>query len=142
MTNSPDEPDLGMLIARVYRDFETSLWDTLAAQGFTDIGPRHGTVLAHLTPDGLRATDLAKASGQHKQIIGTVIDELERAGYVTREPDPADRRAKLVIPTDKGLAEITAARTAITAYRQHCTSILGTERFSAFTQALKDLTPY
>ena len=133
------EPDLGMLISRVYRDLESAVWDILAAQDYTDIGPRHGTVLAHLTPEGVRATELAKASGQHKQIVGTVVDELERAGYVTRQPDPADRRAKLVVPTEKGLAEITTARAAIAAYKERCTSVLGAERFRAFAQALKDL---
>ena len=87
----------------------------------------------------MRATELAKASGQHKQIVGTVVDELERAGYVTRQPDPADRRAKLVVPTEKGLAEIATARAAIAAYKERCTAVLGAERFQAFADALKDL---
>lgn len=35
----------------------------------------------------------------------TVIDRLERSGYVRRQPDPADRRRQIVAVTD-----VTAAR--------------------------------
>jgi DNA-binding MarR family transcriptional regulator len=51
-------------------------------------------VLAYLQKDGVHATELAQFSGQHKQVIGKVVDELEELGYVRREPDPADRRAR------------------------------------------------
>ena len=54
----------------------------------------------------MRATELSRLSGQHKQVIGTVVDELEVLGYVVRHPDPADRRAKLICPTERGLDEM------------------------------------
>ena len=81
----------------------------LAAKGFADIQPRHGAVLAYLDPEGVRATELSRLSGQHKQVVGTMIDELERLGYVERQPDPEDRRAKLVCPTERGLRQMAAA---------------------------------
>ena len=45
------------------------------------------------------AAELAALSGRHKQLVGRTIDELEALGCVTRAPDPAHRRAKLVVPT-------------------------------------------
>ncbi|GAA0210794.1 hypothetical protein GCM10009527_003470 [Actinomadura nitritigenes] len=70
-----------------------------AGQGHPDLRPQHGVVLAYLDPEGSRATELARRSGQHKQVVGNVLDELEDLGCVERRPDPSDRRAKLVVPT-------------------------------------------
>ncbi len=58
---------------------------------------------AFLDREGTRATDLARLSGRHKQVITTLVDELTELGYVERRPDPDDRRAKLVVPTERGL---------------------------------------
>jgi DNA-binding MarR family transcriptional regulator len=41
---------------------------------------------------------LARASGFTTGAITGIVDRLERAGYVSREPNPADRRSILVRP--------------------------------------------
>lgn len=68
------------------------LFETLAEQGHPDVRPRHGSVLAFLGPEGARATELAQRSGQHKQIVGTIVDELVQLGYASRQPSPDDSR--------------------------------------------------
>ncbi len=134
----PDS-DLGVLISRLNRDFERELWRVLSARGFTDIGPRHGSVLAHLKPEGVRAIELSRLSGQHKQVVGTIVDELEALGYATRRPDPSDRRAKLVVPTERGRAELATAREVITAFEQRQAAVLGPDRYLRFREALREL---
>ncbi|HEY1570652.1 MAG TPA: MarR family transcriptional regulator [Pseudonocardiaceae bacterium] len=52
-----------------------------------DLIGRHGP----LSPSAL-----AKAAGLHPATITGILDRLERAGWVTRERDPADRRAVLI----------------------------------------------
>jgi DNA-binding MarR family transcriptional regulator len=47
---------------------------------------------------------LAKAIGADKTRIIGVLDELQRRGLITREPDPSDRRVNLVSLTDEGRA--------------------------------------
>lgn len=37
-----------------------------------------------------------------KQTAGALVDQLERAGYVVRQPDPSDARARLVTLSDRG----------------------------------------
>jgi DNA-binding MarR family transcriptional regulator len=48
----------------------------------------------------LAPTDLAHRVGFTTGGITTVIDRLERAGYVVRRPDPSDRRRLLIEVTD------------------------------------------
>jgi len=53
----------------------------------------------------LAPTELARLLGFTTGGVTTVLDRLERAGYIRRQPDPADRRRQVVQITDA-----TAAR--------------------------------
>ncbi|GAA5086691.1 DNA-binding MarR family transcriptional regulator [Thermocatellispora tengchongensis] len=44
------------------------------------------------------------------------VGHLERRGYIRRLPDPADRRAWLIEPTDAGLEAMTRCRTISSAW--------------------------
>ena len=98
------DPGLGMLAAQLLFAVQDELYRRLEDAGYRDLRPRHGMVIAYLDERGSRATELAALSGRHKQLVGRTVDELEALGYVKREPDPADRRAKLVVPTPRGRA--------------------------------------
>jgi DNA-binding MarR family transcriptional regulator len=136
------DPDLGVLVGRLLFAVQRELFATLAARGFGDTRPRHGAVLAYLDPEGTRATELARLSGRHKQVIGTLVDELEELGYVERRPDPADRRAKLVRPTERGLAQMSAADEIVAAIQGRHESRLGREAYEDFKATLRDVTDY
>ncbi|TYK49617.1 MarR family winged helix-turn-helix transcriptional regulator [Actinomadura decatromicini] len=140
MADAEREPDLGMLIGRLGRALQDELFTRLAEQGHPDVRPRHGTVLAILPPTGARATELARRSGQHKQIVTVIVDELERLGYVRREADPKDRRAKLVVPTDDGLDEIGKARAILAGIEDRHRADLGDDAFRTFKAALERIT--
>lgn len=51
---------------------------------------------------GMMQTELANVMDVGKVTLGGLIDRLEAAGYVVREPDPEDRRAKRVKMTPTG----------------------------------------
>ncbi len=54
-------------------------------------------VLAHLTRhDGMMQSELAEVLEVGKASLGTVIEQLESAGWVERRADPSDKRAKRV----------------------------------------------
>ncbi|GAA2460089.1 winged helix DNA-binding protein [Actinomadura vinacea] len=140
MTGTTPQEDLGMLIGQLGRSLQDELFTTLAEQGHDQVRPRHGTVLAFLPPDGARATDLARRAGQHKQIVGVIVDELVKLGYVRREPDPTDRRAKLIVPTEHGLDEIAKARATLARIEQRHREDLGEDTYRAFKTALAHIT--
>ncbi|QUQ66088.1 MarR family winged helix-turn-helix transcriptional regulator [Kutzneria sp. CA-103260] len=135
-------PDLGVLSGRLLFAIQQELFATLAAQGFGDLHPRHGAVLAYVDVEGVRATELSRLSGQHKQVIGTMIDELEALGYVERRPDPADRRAKLVCPTERGQAQMRAADKIMASIQDRHARRLGREAFAQFKATFIDVTEH
>jgi DNA-binding MarR family transcriptional regulator len=130
------DPDLGLLAGRMLFGFQEELLARLAAQGHPGILQRHGAVLAYLDREGSRATELARLSGRQKQQVGLLIDELVELGYVVREPDPADRRAKLVVPTEKGLDGMRRADRIIRSIEARHAAAMGEDAYAAFKAAL------
>jgi DNA-binding MarR family transcriptional regulator len=124
--------DLGVVAGRLLFSLHSELFCRLHAKGFDDVAPHHGVVLAYLRPDGVRATDLARLSGQLKQVVGVIVDDLEKLGYVKRQPDPADRRAKLVVPTARGLRQMDAADAIMTDIMKRHARKLGADEFRRF----------
>ncbi|WP_020380034.1 MarR family winged helix-turn-helix transcriptional regulator [Nocardiopsis potens] len=127
-----DLPDLGVLAARLLFDFQRELFGALAEQGHSELRPRHGAVLAHLDPEGSRATDLARRSRRHKQVIGKLIDELEALGYVERRPDPDDRRAKLIVPTRRTLDQMERTAALVAEIERRHAEAVGPDAFAEF----------
>jgi DNA-binding MarR family transcriptional regulator len=59
--------------------------------------------LLSLTPaDGMRPTELAARVGMTKQSLGEFVATMQQAGLLHVDPDPDDRRARIVRPTAKG----------------------------------------
>lgn len=69
----------------------------------------HHNVMAHVTYEGIRLTELANKAGITKQAMSELVIDLERRGYLQRIADPHDRRAKLIGFTVRGRAAIEAA---------------------------------
>jgi DNA-binding MarR family transcriptional regulator len=100
----------GTLLLHAFQGFQRLLFDGYRRRGEGGLRPKHGAVIANLDGSGTRPSVLAARAGMTKPAMGELIDELEELGYVRREPDPSDRRAKLVVPTDRALARQALAR--------------------------------
>jgi DNA-binding MarR family transcriptional regulator len=133
------DPGLGMLAARLLFAVQDELYRRLEAAGYRDLRPRHGIVIAYLDDQGSRATELAALSGRHKQLVGRTVDELEALGYVSREPDPADRRAKLVVPTPRGRAVMRLSDQIMTDIGRRGAEAVGADAYAQFRRTLQRL---
>lgn len=131
--------DVGVLSAHLLSAFQKELFTRLAEAGHEHLRPRHGAIMAYIAADGTRASELSERSGQHKQVVGTLIDELERLGYVIRQPDPADRRAKLVVPTELGRDQMVQAAKIISDIEARFARQVGHERFAAFKEVFAEI---
>jgi DNA-binding MarR family transcriptional regulator len=130
-------PDLGVLASQLVFSLQAELFAGLAAEGYDDLHPRHWAVLAYLDEDGIRATELARLSGRHKQVVGRLVDELEELGYVERRPDPADRRAKLVVPTSRGLGQMRRGDEIVAAIEARHANATGARNYAEFRDVLR-----
>jgi DNA-binding MarR family transcriptional regulator len=134
-----DNRMLGALLRVPFQAIMTRIAEGLVALGYTDLRPAHFAVFQHMLPRGRRLTELAELAQMTKQSMGFLVDYLEERGYVKREPDPLDRRAKIVCYTDKGRDVEKRAREIIQGIESEWAQYVGEERFQQFRQTLKDI---
>jgi DNA-binding MarR family transcriptional regulator len=91
------------LVEKAGRGLAANMVRTAHEQGYTEMRQAHGALFGTLPGDGARVTELAARASITKQSMGEVVRELVELGICRVEPDPSDRRAKLVTYTDYGL---------------------------------------
>jgi DNA-binding MarR family transcriptional regulator len=105
--------ELGDLLMRVARTQRRRWRDVLAPW---DLSPHQARALKVISErDGVRLSDLAEALRIAPRSATEVADGLQERGLIERTPDPGDRRAVLLRPTEGGRrirGEIGAARAA------------------------------
>ena len=133
------ELNLGLLLFIPYRAMEKAVLDALAGAGFDDITPAQARVFQRIDKDGSRLTELAEAAQVTKQTVGFLVDQLERAGYVERTPDPRDGRARLVRVAERGVAAVRASQGVVAKIEARWAAHLGQTRTAQLREALTAL---
>ena len=133
------ERHIGVLLRVGWHGFLEELFERLAADGFDDLRPAYSPVFQHLERGGTRIGVLAERAQMTNQSMGYLVDALETRGYVRRQPDPADRRAALVVITDRGREEIATARRLIAEIEREWTERIGRERMASLLEGLEAL---
>jgi DNA-binding MarR family transcriptional regulator len=131
--------NLALLCFYPARAMEARVIAAMAAAGFDDITAAQGRIAARIGPGGTRLTDLAAQALVTKQTAGHLVDQLERAGYVRRVPDPTDARARLVQMAERGLAVVALARQVEAEVEAEWTAHLGEEATAQLRAALTRL---
>ena len=87
---------------------------------------------------GVRMQELADAAVLSRTRVSRVVDELEAAGLVRREPNPADGRSTMVAITNAGRAAFRrAAPVYLRGIGEHFTDLLSPEELHAIRDALE-----
>ncbi len=89
------------------------LIERVTAAGYQDVRPSDSKVFENIDPSGTRLTELAARAQLTHQSMSELVSGLESRGYVTRQPDPADRRARLVCLTPRGRELMRVALTVL-----------------------------
>ncbi len=135
----PSDLNTGTLLLQVYQAHERQLIEALKDAGHPEFRPRYGAVLANIEADGTRLTTLADRAAMSRPSMLELVDELESKGYVRRQPDPEDRRAKLIVPTKTGMDTISTAAKVIDDLEQRFRELLGGQQYEAMRRALGEL---
>jgi DNA-binding MarR family transcriptional regulator len=95
--------NLSRLLREFAKDYENRIFHGLQAIGYDEIRPAHSAVFANLGMGAVRVTELAERAQVTQQAMGKMLKEIERMGYVARDVDSMDKRAKEIRLTAKGI---------------------------------------
>lgn len=131
-----DQLNTGLLLYIPYRWLENRVFDALREAGFGDITTAQMKIVQRIGPDGTRLTDLAEQAQVTKQTAGFLVDQLEKAGWVERAPDPTDGRARLVRISTRAEEALPVAAAAVAEAEAEWAAHLGTRQMAQLRQIL------
>jgi DNA-binding MarR family transcriptional regulator len=135
-------PYVGALLRPCWQWVWGHIFTGVAAAGYDDLNPAHVGLFRYPTLDRLRPTEVAKRMQITRQSVNDLLGDLEQRGYLTREPDPTDGRARIIRLTAKGrrLEHVinVQAREAELEIAEH----LGPRRFAQLQAALTEFAAY
>ncbi len=113
------------------------LYAGVVAAGFDDLSAAHVALWRYPGLEGVRPSQLADRVGITKQSVNDLLGHLEGHGYLSRVPDSADGRARVIRLTAKGgqLGETIYA--AAGAAQLQIEEILGPRRFAQLHSSLE-----
>ena len=139
MTDPRQRRELGILLFVANRALEKRAFDAVVAAGITDITLAQARIAARIAPHGSRVSGLAAQARVTKQSAASLVEQLEKAEYVERVPDPTDGRARLVRLTPR-LQQVAAVANAevvdvLAEWAEH----IGEDRLQQLHEILRDL---
>ena len=136
-----DVMNTGLLLYLPYRYLEERVLEALREQGYP-ITASQARVFQRIGPHGSRLVDLAAATSLTKQSVGFLVDQLETAGYVTREPDARDARARLVTITPTGRTLVEEGARIGAEIEREWADLLGADDLAQMRRALARLSEH
>jgi DNA-binding MarR family transcriptional regulator/catechol 2,3-dioxygenase-like lactoylglutathione lyase family enzyme len=116
--------------------YAQSIRARLQVIGIDDL-PENGVfILAGIDTAGGPRQDLPAGLGVTKQAVSQAIDILVNRGYLTRSPDPGDRRRVVLELTDRGHQVVDAATRAVEAVDRQLAERVSAEQVEAMRSAL------
>ena len=136
------EPEVNTtyLLGRAHKVLNERIRGGVVAAGHP-IRPAHSAVFVSIDRAGSRLTHLAERAAMTPQAMGELVDDLAGMGYVERVPDPADRRAKLIMLTDLGYDTLQAAYDTILDIEAELLAELGAGGLAKLQRSLRRLAP-
>lgn len=110
--NLPPRPRITLLMRHVQQHYGHLVETALREAGFGDISQGAARALPFVPPEGISVGEIAVLAGVRKQTMAQAADQLERAGYLERRPNPRDARSRLLFLTERGKAARPVAVTA------------------------------
>jgi DNA-binding MarR family transcriptional regulator len=128
--------NLAVLLREAFVALNDLVVARLAERGHGAVRAAHGAVFQYLDDTGTTVSLLAARAQMTKQAMAELVHYLEDLGYVIRVPSPTDRRAKLVLPTDRGREVITIAQQLVPELENQIADLLGPDRARAMREDL------
>ena len=136
MTTSTVSNNLAQLFMRAFYWTEEGLQNTLKERGWPEITRAQSQVFVSIGDGVTRPSEIAARLSVTRQAIHQTINELVSLGYVCLQPDPTDKRAKVVTYTERGAEVGSNTVSGLTAIEDQLASRIGAENVDALRAAL------
>ncbi len=131
---------VGAMLRVVWQWVRDQIYSGVVDAGYDDLNPAHVALFRYPSLDGLRPTELAAQLQITKQSVNDLVGHLEARGYVVREADPADGRARVVRLTAKGRHLETTINAQAHRAEQRIADMLGSRPFAQLRHSLERLS--
>jgi DNA-binding MarR family transcriptional regulator len=135
----PDRQAIGQLLVRLLRQFRDDLAAPRAGAGYGDVREPHFQIFGNIRMGGIRLTELADRAQLSLAAASELVNDLADMGYLTRRPDPADGRAKLIDLTKRGQALMADAGGRVADIERRWSDIVGDRNFAQMTRTMQRL---
>jgi len=139
VVNAEWKPTVPALVNLVAASGAPRLRAAFAAAGLDGIRPAQAVALIPLAAGGLHASDLADQLTVSRQAVAQGVAALERHGYVTRVPDPADARARIIELTPRGRQALRVMCSNALDLEKRWEQVLGERRLGELRETLRML---
>ncbi len=129
--------NLAVLLELAYKKLDAALIAQLRANGYADLRPAHSQVFGAIPAEGARVGEMAAQAGITQQSMSELVDSLERLGYLERRPDPRDRRARIIVFTERGWKAVRAGIATVDSIEQDWAKRIGAKQVAAVRKALE-----
>lgn len=131
--------ELFVLMGLAFHNFIDELQAKITGAGFNDIRPGHGFAFQLLSFKNASVNELADHLGVTKQAASQMVEYLEDHHYVVSQPDPKDRRIKVVALTNRGWACIQKTEEILAEQEKQLAEKLGAEKVGELRNILRRL---
>ena len=134
--------DLPLLLLTAFRLLAHEGTAKLASRGYADISTGQSLALRAIFLGANSASELARSTAVAKQSAARTISDLENGGYLTRAPNPDDKRSTCLFLTERGSAMLSEGELIYDALREDWRRQVGArdlERFEATLRKLAEL---
>jgi DNA-binding MarR family transcriptional regulator len=133
---SDDELHASMLMGLLFRDVQR----TFAAEDWSGLRQSHFRVISCVPREGISITELGERVGMTKQGCGQFVTALTESGHLRIEPDPTDRRTRVVKRTALGNRTIKRVVARNLELEREWAERVGPQRYRTFRRVLEELT--
>ena len=134
-----DRLAVGQLLVRLLREFRDDLAAPRADAGFGDLREPHFQIFGNIRMGGIRLTELADRAQLSLAATSELVNDLSAMDYVSRRPDPADGRAKLIDLTNRGRELMSVAGDRVADIEHRWSAAVGPRNFSQMCRTMQRL---
>jgi DNA-binding MarR family transcriptional regulator len=128
--------NMRQLLLRASRIVNRHVFEGLQARGYAGLRATHTALLSNIDLAGSSVTEAAERAGITKQAMGRLAAELEDAGYIRIDADPADARVRVLRLTASGKALMLDSFNVMGELEHRYARMIGRKRLSALLGAL------